>query len=59
MDDIWKEELKAHSFTTPTSVSIGTSEGRGEMARRALKSPWEEGEVATSLMPHDSLCVLP
>lgn len=59
MDDIWKEELKAHSFATPTCVSIGTSKGRGEMARRALKSPWEEGEVATSLMPHDSLYVLP
>lgn len=58
MDDIWKEELKAHSLTTPTRISIGTGKERGEMARRALKSFWEEGEVATSFMI-PCLCLFP
>lgn len=30
MDDIWKGELKTHSFITPTCVFIGSNKGRGE-----------------------------
>lgn len=43
MGDIWKGELKARGFISPTCVLIGSSEGRGKLARRGLKPPLEEG----------------